>query len=134
NVRGEEVWVPHWVRGAEAVEVLEPNPRKLAMLGLGGSVNTPPEGITAPVLVVGSFEELGRRGTDARGRIVVFNAPFTDYGQTVSYRVYGAIEAAGLGAAAALVRSIAPASLQTPHTGMMPYTNTLPKMPSAAIT
>src|SRR6266404_3386317 len=70
NVRGEEVRVPHWVRGAESVEVLEPNPRKLAILGLGGSVNTPPEGITAPVLVVRSFDELGRRGTDARGRIV----------------------------------------------------------------
>src|SRR5882724_10291269 len=134
NVRGEEVRVPHWVRGDESIELLEPNPRKLAMLGLGGSVNTPPEGITAPVLVVRSFEELGRRGPDARGRIVVFNAPFTDYGQTVSYRVNGAVEAASLGAVAALVRSIAPASLQTPHTGMMLYTNTAPKIPCAAIT
>jgi carboxypeptidase Q len=57
NVHGEEVMVPHWVRGAESAELLEPRARKLPMLGLGGSIATPPEGITAEVLVVKSFAD-----------------------------------------------------------------------------
>ncbi len=49
------------------------------MLGLGGSVGTPKDGITAPVLVVSSFDELQQRAADAKGKIVLFDAPFTDY-------------------------------------------------------
>jgi len=134
HVRGEEVLVPHWVRGGESLELLEPEARELPMLGLGNSVGAPADGITAPVMVVHSFEELRRRASQARGRMVLFNAPFVDYGETVAYRVYGPMEAAGFGAVAALVRSIAPVSLQTPHTGMTLYTNTVPKIPAAAIT
>lgn len=35
NVRTQPVMVPHWVRGAESVELLEPRALKLPMLGLG---------------------------------------------------------------------------------------------------
>ncbi len=119
NAHGEVVMVPHWVRGEESAELLGPVQQKMTMLGLGGSVATPREGITAPVLVVRSFEELHRRAGEAKGRIVVFNAPFVSYGQTVAYRSGGAVEAAKAGAVASLVRSITPFSLQTPHTGMM---------------
>src|SRR5881396_3653392 len=115
HVRGEEVMVPHWARGEESLELLEPDSGKLAMLGLGNSVGAPADGITAPVMVVHSFEELRRRTSEARGRIVLFNSPFVDYGETVAYRVYGPMEAAGAGAVAVLVRSITPVSLQTPH-------------------
>src|SRR3954468_21725880 len=45
NVRGENVDVRHWVRGDESLELLLPRPKKMAMLGLGGSIATPPEGI-----------------------------------------------------------------------------------------
>ena len=38
NVRGEAVMVPRWVRGTESAELLEPRPRRLPMLGLGGSI------------------------------------------------------------------------------------------------
>jgi carboxypeptidase Q len=104
------------------------------MLGLGGSIATPPEGITAEVLVVGSFEELTQRAAEAKGRIVLFDVPFTTYGQTVRYRTAGAIAAARAGAVASLIRSVASASLRTPHTGMMEYDTTVTRIPHAAIT
>jgi carboxypeptidase Q len=134
NVRGEPVMVPHWVRGQESAELVEPRYRRLPMLGLGGSIGTPPEGITAPVLVVRSFEDLGRRAAEAQGKIVLFNVPFTNYGETVRYRAAGAVAAARAGAVASLIRSVTPYSQQTPHTGGMSYSDSVPKIPHAAIT
>lgn len=58
NVHGEEVNVPHWVRGEESAQMMLPRNHSVALLGLGGSVGTPPDGITAEVLVVRSFDEL----------------------------------------------------------------------------
>jgi len=134
NVRSEPVMVPHWVRGSESAELLEPLARPLPMLGLGGSVGTPPEGVTAEVLVVGSFEELAGRAADARGRIVLFDVPFTSYGRTVRYRTDGAVQAARVGAVASLIRSVTPYSMRTPHTGAMRYDSMVPAIPHAAIT
>ncbi|MCA1593505.1 MAG: M28 family metallopeptidase [Acidobacteria bacterium] len=134
NVRAERVLVPHWVRGEESVELLEPVSRKLTMLGLGNSVGTPPGGITAEAVVVRDFDELDALGEKARGKIVVFNAPFTTYGQTVQYRGLGPSRAARYGAVAALVRSVGPVSLQTPHTGALRYSEDQPKIPAAALT
>lgn len=134
NVRGEPVMVPRWVRGAESAELVEPLRRALPMLGLGGSVGTPPGGIEAEVVVVGSWDELEARADEARGKIVLFNVPFTGYGPTVQYRLLGAIAAARAGAVAALLRSVTPFSLQTPHTGAMSYQDDVPKIPYAAIT
>ncbi len=134
NVRGEPVLVPKWVRGDESLELVSPRRARLPMLGLGGSVGTPPEGIRAEVLVVGSFEELEARKEEARGRIVLLNAPFTSYGQTVTYRVVGAVAAARAGAVASLIRSVTPFSMRTPHTGQMRYDPETPQIPHAAIT
>lgn len=134
NVRAEKVMVPHWVRGAESLELTSPVTRSLSMLGLGNSVGTPPEGITAEAVVVRSFDELDALGERVRGKIVVYNVPFTGYGQTVQYRGAGASRAARHGAVAALVRSVTPVSLQTPHTGAMNYAADQPKIPTAAIT
>ena len=134
NVRKEKVMVPHWVRGEESLEMLTPVPRKLQMLGLGNSVSTPAEGIAADAIVVRSFAELDRLGEQVRGKIVVYNAPYVNYGATVQYRLQGASRAAHYGAVAALVRSITPVSLQTPHTGAMNYDPNQPKIPVAAVT
>jgi carboxypeptidase Q len=134
NVRAEKVMVPHWVRGQESLELTSPVSRKLSMLGLGNSVSTPSEGITAEAVVVRSFDELEALGERVRGKIVVYNAPFVTYGDTVRYRGSGASRAARYGAVAALVRSITPVSLQTPHTGAMNYDEKQPKIPTAAIT
>ncbi len=134
NVRGEPVMVPHWVRGREMLTLLEPREADLQILGLGGSIGTPPEGITGEVLVVGSFDELEARVDEAAGKIVLFNVPFTTYGQTVPYRTRGAVAAAKAGAVASLVRSVGPVSLYTPHTGAMRYADEVPKIPHAAVT
>lgn len=134
NVRGEKVMVPHWVRGNESLEMLAPVPLKLSLLGLGNSIATPAEGITADAVVVRDWAELDALGERVRGKIVLYNAPFTNYGATVQYRGSGASRAAHYGAVAALVRSITPTSLQTPHTGAMIYDPQQPQIPAAAIT
>ena len=134
NVRGEPVMVPHWVRGNESAELMSPRYRKLPMLGLGGSIGTPPEGITAPVLVVSSWEELEARADEARGKIVLFDPDWVNYGVNGSYRRRGAIAAAQVGAVASLIRSAGSFSLQTPHTGSMSYDPDVPKIPHAALT
>lgn len=135
RVRAEKVMVPRWVRGEESAELVEPVQRKLSMLGLGNSTGTPPEGITADVVVVRNFDELDALGERVRGKIVVYNVPFTTYGATVRYRGAGASRAGKYGAVAALVRSVGPVSLNTPHTGAMNYSDDdQTRIPTAALT
>jgi carboxypeptidase Q len=114
--------------------MLQPRRVALPMLGLGNSIGTPPAGLTAEVLVVTNFAELQRRAKDAAGKIVLINQPFETYGRTVRIRRDGAVEAAKAGAVASLIRSVTPVSLKTPHTGAMLYSDTVPKIPHAAIT
>ena len=52
NVHTERVMVPRWVRGRESLEKLDPPHHVVPMLGLGGSVATPGDGIEADVVVV----------------------------------------------------------------------------------
>lgn len=133
NVRTERVMVPRWVRGHESAEIVEPPSHPMAILGLGGSVATPPGGIEADVMVVNTFDELRTRAAEANGRIVLFNATFTTYGDTVLYRTGGARAAAQHGAVAALVRGVGPTGLRTPHTGSMSYGQGMPQIPAASI-
>ncbi|MFN7947939.1 MAG: M20/M25/M40 family metallo-hydrolase [Blastocatellia bacterium] len=152
EVRLEKVMVPHWVRGVETGELIEfkgQAPRttqKIVLTALGGSVATPPEGITAEVVVVSNFDELSALGRDkVAGRIVLFNAKFDRqlaaqghggeaYGQAVAYRGGGAVAAAKLGAVAALNRSAGGAEYRLPHTGGMNYAEGVPKIPAASVT
>jgi carboxypeptidase Q len=85
-------------------------------------------------LVVESFAELERRAGEARGKIVLFDVPFTSYGETVQYRSRGAVAAAEVGAVASLIRSVTPFSLNSPHTGVMSYEEGVPRIPHAALT
>lgn len=45
NVRLQEAMVPVWERNTERIQLLSPTQRPLPMLGLGGSIATPSEGI-----------------------------------------------------------------------------------------
>jgi carboxypeptidase Q len=140
NVHIEEVQIPHWVRGNERAQLLQPRNTKLSMLGLGNSIGTGPKGIQAPVLVVRSFDELDVRCEEARNKIVVFNPqcdwqtqPVACYGPVVAYRVGGASRAAKCGALASLSRSAASRSIDSPHTGVMAYDSAYPKIPAGSL-
>ena len=134
NVRIIPAKVPHWVRGEESARMVAPLDKPLHMLGLGMSVGTPPEGITAEVVAVSDFSELDALGADkVRGKIVLYNETYHGYGPTVMYRRSGAPRAAALGAVAALVRSVTPLAMQIPHTGEMRYEDAQPRIPAAAV-
>jgi carboxypeptidase Q len=140
NVRGEPAMVPHWVRGEESAMLVSPRATPLHMLGLGMSVGTSAAGITAPVLVVNNFEDLQRHAAEAKGKIVLFDyafpanvAPMAGYRDAVAYRGGAPSAAAKVGAVAALIRSVTPLSMQSPHTGSTRYDSTVAKIPAAAL-
>ena len=135
----EKAKVPHWVRGEEKAELVswpgqaEGTKQKVVLTALGGSVATPPEGITAEVVVVDDWNQLHALPPDAvKGKILVFNHKFDKelaatgnglgaYGNGVVYRGAGPIAGGALGAAAVLVRSVGGADYRIPHTGQTAY-------------
>jgi len=140
NVRVDKVMVPHWVRGAETAEIVEPFPGAIAMAALGGSVGTGPNGVQAEALVVKNYDDLEAQGARVKGKIVVYNVvydtkidPLVAYREGTQYRGAGASRAAKLGAVGALVRSVGPTAHRTPHTGGMRYADDAPQIPVAAI-
>jgi len=144
NVHLEPVMVPHWVRGpVERAYVLDASGGRedLAVTALGGTIGTPPGGITAEVLEVKSFEELHKLSEKAKGKIIFFNRPidrtvintFEAYGGAVDQRGAGAVEAAKVGGIAALVRSMTTRRDNVPHTGAMHYDDSVKKVPAAAV-
>ena len=148
----EKTQVPHWVRGVETASLVDwkgkapDTTQKIVLTALGGSVATPVNGITAPVVVVPTFEAFKRLPEGAvKGKIVLFNHAFDKqlaaqglggnaYGQAVSYRGAGPSLAASAGAVAVLVRSVGGADYRLPHTGATFYDPSLPKIPAAAVT
>jgi carboxypeptidase Q len=93
---------------------------------------------------VNDFADLHAHAAQAKGKIVLFDyhfdpakPPFDAYGEAVIYRYSAADSAAAYGAVAALIRSVTPHSLGTPHTGSMGYGDTTARahhIPAAAIT
>ena len=134
KVKGERVKVPSWIRGEESLKILIPFEKKLRILGVGGSVSTPKGGIRGEVVVVNNFEDLEKIKKSVRGKIVLYNVPFTNYGETVKYRYDGPNIAAKYGAIASLIRSVGNGLMDTPHTGTMGEYKTFRKIPHAAIT
>jgi carboxypeptidase Q len=133
RVRTEKVMAPKWVRGHESLEIVDPPHHVIPLLGLGGSIATPPAGVEADVMVVSSMDDLQKRSAEAKGRIVLFDVPYTNYGETVVYRSGGARTAAQHGAVGMLLRSVGPMGLRTTHTGGMQYGDEAAKIPAAAI-
>jgi carboxypeptidase Q len=142
--------VPHWVRGEESAELVEYPGRPaglsqhLRLTALGGSSATPPKGLTAHVVVVHDMKELEAHSSEVRGNIVVFDEHFDQrladnglagpaYGAAGYYRFQGPSAAAGLGAAAALVRSVGGADYRLPHTGTTFFKDGQAAIPAAAL-
>jgi carboxypeptidase Q len=148
----EKASVPHWVRGAETGELTTwpgqatGTTQKIVLTALGGSVATPPEGLTAEVVVVSNWSQLHALPAGAvKGKILLFNHPFDKdlaatghgleaYGNSVVYRGAGPIAGAAAGAVAVLVRSVGGADFRLPHTGATGYAPGTPKIPAAAVT
>jgi hypothetical protein len=148
----EKAKVPHWVRGEEKAELVSwpgqaaGTTQKVVLTALGGSVATPPEGITAEVVVVDDWNQLHALAPGAvAGKILVFNHKFDKelaavgnglgaYGNGVVYRGAGPIAGGALGAAAVLVRSVGGADYRIPHTGLTAYAPGVAKVPAGAVT
>jgi hypothetical protein len=141
----QECSVPHWTRGGkdEASYTLpgKATAIKLDVLALGNSMGTGTKGITAPVLLINSFDELEKRKAEVKGKIVFYNYPFDNrlvrtfeaYRYAVAYRGQGPSRAARYGALAVLVRSMTHAADNNPHTGSLLYNDSFPKIPAAAV-
>jgi len=123
--------ITNWSRGKEKLTLLSPHPTptNIPMIGLGLSVGG---NVTAEVIVVHTFDELELVKDQVSGKIVLFNEEWTGYGSTVQYRAVGASAAAKHGAVGCLIRSVAPVTYETPHTGSLYYTGP-ERIPAAAI-
>ena len=148
----EKVMVSHWVRGEETAALVqfpgqaENTTQKIVLCALGASVATPPDGITAEVVVAKNFDELKALPRDkVAGKIVLFNYPFDKqmaaegrggeaYGEAVVYRGDGPSAAARQGAVACLIRSVGGADYRLPHTGQTNYADHALKIPAGAVT
>ena len=147
----ERALVPHWVRGAETAELVQwpgqtpGTTQKVVLTALGPSVATPPEGLTAEVVVVDDWKQLRALPPGAaKGKILLFNHKFDKelaaeghggeaYGGAVVYRGAGPVAGAAAGAAAVLVRSAGGADYRLPHTGLTDYAEGVAKIPAAAV-
>lgn len=143
----QPVMVPKWIRGTKEYAYIETGlgeTTQVPICALGGSVATGPNGLKASVIEVKGIEELQALGQDkVSGKIIFFNRPMQDelietfkaYGGCVDQRYSGAAEAAKLGAAGVIVRSVTHSIDDYPHTGSMSYGD-LPRakhIPAAAI-
>lgn len=144
RVRREPVQVPRWERGRPERVYLtldDGGSLELAATALGGSVATPPPGLTAGVVEVDGLEALAGLRDEVRGKIVFFSramdptarATFQAYGRAVGQRVQGPSLAAQAGAAGVVIRSLSTLDDDQPHTGSLRYQEGVPRVPAAAL-
>ncbi len=138
DVHAEPFAIIAWARGAESAEVTAPVERKLQILGLGGSVPTPPGGVEAEVALFHSYADLlAQPPGSLAGKIAVVTQPMTrtqsgmGYGLAAQIRMRGPGEAARRGAIAFLLRSLSTSDSRLPHAGAMSRDE--PRIPAAAL-
>ncbi len=132
--------VPNWQRGTETAEVTAPYPQKLFITALGGSVATPPLGLSAQVVLFKRFDDmLAQPVGSLNGKIAIVTERIVraqdggGYGAGYRIRGLGAAEAAKRGAVGYMLRSLGTDSHRVPHTGSMTYDPAGTKIPAAAL-
>ncbi|MCG9695981.1 M28 family peptidase [Shewanella sp. Isolate11] len=140
KVYKEPVQVPVWQRGEAKASVISPYPQPLVVTALGGSVATPAEGLSAPIVRFTSLADLeAAPDQQLKGKIAFMDnitPRYRDgkgYGMTVGGRSKGAVAAAKKGAVAIVIRSIGTDHDRMAHTGMMRYQDGVDKIPAAAM-
>ena len=140
NVHAEPFTTPGWLRGDERAVLTAPRAQPLHILGLGGSVATPPAGVEGELAVFGSWSDfIAAPPGSLAGKIVVLNQPMvrtqdgSGYGVARFIRGEGPSQAAKRGAIAYLVRSLDTHESRAPHTGGTQYSSDASKIPAAAL-
>ncbi len=139
----QKVKVPRWVRGEKEVAYYTSDGKTFQTnaTALGGSVATPAEGLTAPIVEITSFDQLDSLNGELNGKIAFYNIPmdptyistFFAYGSAVKQRWAGAVEASKKGAIGVVIRSLSSSVNPYPHTGSMTYNGADKKIPAIAI-
>jgi carboxypeptidase Q len=140
----QDVMVPHWVRGREEGAWISKSGKRTPVVisSLGNAVGTGEGGLKAPVLMVNHIDDLKRMSpAEVKGKIVFYNFRFDQthvntfegYGPCVYYRWGAPSEAAKLGAAGVVIRSVSTAFDDKPHTGSISYDKRYPSIPAVAI-
>ncbi|QFU21776.1 M28 family peptidase [Shewanella eurypsychrophilus] len=140
RVYKEPVEVPVWDRGSAKATVISPYPQGLVITALGGSVATPADGITAPIVRFETLSDLKAAPEGSLNGKIAFIDHKTErhttgkgYGKTVGGRSRGAVAAATKGALAIVIRSIGTDHDRMAHTGMMRYQDDVQRIPAAAL-
>jgi hypothetical protein len=141
----DKVWtepftMQYWQRGQASLTVSAPFEQNLVVTALGGSVATPFDGIQAQVAMFDSLEQLiAAEPARVKDKIVFINKSMAKdnlgsfYSSVVGARNQGAVEAAKLGAKAIIIRSVGTSINRFAHTGIMRYSDDVPRIPAAAI-
>ena len=145
QISRQDVKVRPWKRGLELVQFsgADKRWRKLAALGLGGSVGTEGKDLEAKILVANNMSEFNALSlAQVKGKVVFFNYTFDqnivnpaeEYLNAGKYRWSAASVASKKGAVAVLSRSATTALDDLPHTGSMYYDElTKNKIPALSI-
>jgi Zn-dependent M28 family amino/carboxypeptidase len=132
--------VKHWERKFEQAQIIAPYPQNLVLTALGGSISTPPDGVTGEVVSFPTLQDLKDAPLKGlEGKIVFVDEYMTrtqggsGYGIAVRKRSGAANEAGKRGAIAALIRSVGTDHHRFAHTGQMTYEDDVKKVPVAAL-
>jgi carboxypeptidase Q len=144
----QQCMVPHWVRGGKDMAsatlryvTKQSQQHELDVLALGNSDGTGNKIVSAPVLMVNSFQDLDSKKDQVSGKIVFFNYKFNNtfihtfqsYSDAVKYRGGGASAAAKYGAVGVIIRSMTHSVDNNPHTGAMRYDSAYKRIPAFAV-
>ncbi len=145
RVYTQEFPVRNWIRGDKEYAYAESRisgKKEFNVCALGVSEGTGDKGVKGRIIEVKSFDELKKLGREnIEGKIVFFNraadqtgiSTYNGYGGSVDQRVRGAIEAARYGAIGVVVRSATVSLDNFPHTGIMRYNDSIPRIPAIGI-